>query len=217
MARRISRLFFGLAFFFSCQTVAHADPANEQSSEAHKATGAMVRQIKIVADKAPHCSSLKSIVESVTRGCKTNDERAIAIYNFVRMTHYHRDYPREEGGIAALKLINSYGWSLCGGLHTVQAALWRELGWPWRYIGWTSPGHTTVEAQYDGRWHYLDVFLKFYVWKAAADAPGGHAPHGTVAKSGLLTPAESERLKAKLSDEDKAKIRETLGEIDGPE
>ncbi|HUW85030.1 MAG TPA: transglutaminase domain-containing protein [Phycisphaerae bacterium] len=134
----------------------------------------MVRQIKVIADKAPDCSSLKSIVESVTRGCKTNDERAIAIYNFVRMTHYHRDYPREEGGIAAIKLINSYGWSLCGGLHTVQAALWRELGWPWRYIGWSSPAHTTVEARYDGRWHYLDVFLKFYVWKAAADAPGGH-------------------------------------------
>ena len=26
------------------------------------------------------------------------------------------------------------------------------------------PGHTTVEVYYDGRWHYLDVFLKFYVW-----------------------------------------------------
>jgi len=173
MAQGILRLLFGLTVFFSCQTAAHANPADEQSSETDKGARAMVRQIKVTADKAPDCSSLKSIVESVTRGCRTNDERSIAIYNFVRMTHYHRDYPREEGGIAALKLINCYGWSLCGGLHTVQAALWRELGWPWRYIGWRSPGHTTVEAQYDGRWHYLDVFLKFYVWKAAADAPGG--------------------------------------------
>lgn len=170
MARQISRLLFGLTILLSCRTAANADPADDQSSQLPKA---MVHRIKMTSDKAPDCSSLKSIVESVTRGCKTNDERAIAIYNFVRMALYHRDYPREEGGIAAIKLINSYGWSLCGGLHTVQAALWRELGWPWRYIGWTSPGHTTVEAQYDGRWHYLDVFLKVYVWKTAADAPGG--------------------------------------------
>ena len=39
-----------------------------------------------------------------------------------------------------MKLINVYGWSLCGGLHTVQAALWREMGWPWRYNRLVRPG-----------------------------------------------------------------------------
>jgi hypothetical protein len=129
-----------------------------------------VSQIKVTTDKAPDCTTLKSIVQSVTRDCKTNDEKAIALYNFMRLTHYHRAYPSEPGGIPVLKEIHCYGWSLCGGLHAEQSALWRELGWEWRFVGW--PGHTTVEAFYDGRWHYLDVFLKFYAWMPDPNHPG---------------------------------------------
>jgi hypothetical protein len=136
----------------------------------------LVRGIKVLPDKAPDCSSLKSIVESVTRDCRTNDEKAIAIYNFMRLTHYHRAYPSEPGGIPVLKEIHCYGWSLCGGLHAEQSALWRELGWKWRFVGW--PGHTTVEAFYDGRWHYLDVFLKFYAWMPDPNFPQGRTIAG---------------------------------------
>jgi hypothetical protein len=137
---------------------------------------ACVAKIKVLPDRAPDCSSLHAIVKSITRDCKTNDEKAIAIYNFMQLTHYHRAYPSEAGGIAALKEINCYGWSLCGGLHSVESALWRELGWDWRFVGWS--GHTTVEAQYDDRWHYLDVFLKFYAWMPDARAPGGRTIAG---------------------------------------
>ncbi|MDP6634099.1 MAG: hypothetical protein QGG42_04335 [Phycisphaerae bacterium] len=130
-----------------------------------------VKQIWIVADKAPDCSSMKSIVETVTRGCETNDEKAVAIYNAGRFLWYHHQYPGEKGGIAALKLINVYGWSLCGGQHTVLAAMWRAAGWDWRYVGWR--GHTTVECRYDGRWRYFDTFLKVYAWRADPNSPGG--------------------------------------------
>lgn len=130
-----------------------------------------VRQIKITSDKAPDCSSMKRIVATVTRGCETNDAKAVAIYNAGRYLWYHHQYPGESGGIAALKLINVYGWSLCGGQHTALAALWRAAGWDWRYVGWR--GHTTVECRYDGRWHYFDTFLKVYAWKPDPNAPGG--------------------------------------------
>ena len=143
---------------------------------APKPVAGLVSGIKVLPDKAPDCTSLKTIVESVTRGCKTNDEKAIAVYNFMRLTHYHRAYPSEPGGIPVLKEINCYGWSLCGGLHAEQSALWRELGWEWRFVGW--PGHTTVEAFYDGRWHYLDVFLKFYAWMPDPNHPGGRTIAG---------------------------------------
>ncbi len=135
-----------------------------------------VRQIKVLPDQAPDCTSLKTIADSVTRGCKTNDQKAIAIYNFMQLSHYHRAYPNEPGGLPVLKEINVYGWSLCGGLHSEQSALWRELGWDWRFVGWD--GHTTVEANYDGRWHYLDVFLKFYAWMPDSTAPGGRTIAG---------------------------------------
>ncbi|MBL7134521.1 MAG: transglutaminase domain-containing protein [Phycisphaerae bacterium] len=153
--------------------------------------GGAVRGIKVLPDKAPDCSSLKSIAASVTRGCKTNDARAIAIYNFMLLSHYHRAYPSEPGGVPALKVINTYGWSLCGGLHSVQSALWRELGWDWRFVGWR--GHTTVEAKYDNRWHYLDVFLKFYAWMPDPNAPDGRTIAGeddlTRNLQGLITDA----------------------------
>lgn len=141
----------------------------------------LVTQIKVMPDKAPDCSSLKSIVTSITRECKTNDEKAIAIYNFMQLSHYHFAYPGEPGGLPVLKEINCYGWSLCGGLHSEESALWRQLGWGWRFVGWN--GHTTVEANYDGKWHYLDSFLKFYAWKPDPGAPGGR----TIASEDELT------------------------------
>ncbi len=133
-----------------------------------------VLKIKVQPDKAPDCTSLKTIVETVTKDSKTNDAKAIAIYNFMQLSHYHRNYPQEEGGVPVLKEINNYGWSLCGGLHSEQSALWRQLGWGWRFVGWD--GHTTVEAQYDGKWHYLDIFLKFYAWMP--DGKGGRTIAG---------------------------------------
>lgn len=136
---------------------------------ADDASPGTVSQIKVQPDRAPDSSSLHSIIAPITRDCKTNDEKAIAIYNYCMLTNYHLAYPSEPGGIPALKEINCYGWSLCGGLHTVESALWIEAGWGHRYVGWN--GHTTVEANYDGRWHYLDIFLKFYAWEP--DGKGG--------------------------------------------
>ncbi|NCQ29596.1 MAG: hypothetical protein COY42_30105 [Armatimonadetes bacterium CG_4_10_14_0_8_um_filter_66_14] len=65
---------------------------------------AALDDIRITTDRAPDCSSLESVVASVTRECKTDDERAIAIYNFLRYVNYHYAYPSEKGGIGALKL-----------------------------------------------------------------------------------------------------------------
>jgi hypothetical protein len=153
-----------------------SDPAAPQRGAPDAKIEGWVGAVKVLPDKAPDCSSLKSIAETVTRGCKTNDEKAIAIYNFMLLSHYHRAYPSEPGGIPVLKETNTYGWSLCGGLHSEQSALWRELGWDWRFVGWS--GHTTVEAKYDDKWHYLDAFLKFYAWMPDPGAPGGRTIAG---------------------------------------
>ena len=168
-ARQFIVTFVVVAFLASGRWAARAaDPP------AGGDTPALVRQIKVLPDKAPDCSSLKSIAETVTRGCKTNDAKAIAIYNFMLLTHYHGVEPSEDGGVPALKDINCYGWATCGATHIVESALWRELGWGWRFVLW--PGHTTVEAIYDGRRHYFDAFLKFYVWMP--DGKGGQTVAG---------------------------------------
>ena len=66
-----------------------ADPEIDAASAACLVTG-----IEVLPNKAPDCSSLK---ESVTRDCKTNNEKLIAIYNFLRLTNNHRDNPTEPG------------------------------------------------------------------------------------------------------------------------
>jgi hypothetical protein len=127
-----------------------------------------VKSFKVLTDKSIDTGSLESIVEGVLArsGAKTNDEKAIALYEWLHHTIFHNAYPVEAApqSVGPLKVINVYGWGLCGGQHTVLKALFETAGWECRYVGWSDPGHTTVEVKYDGKWHYFDVFLKCYYW-----------------------------------------------------
>lgn len=130
--------------------------------------GAAVDGFKITTDRTVDASSLETIVADAIRlaGAKSDDEKGIALYNWLNQALFHHAYPceRDTRPIGPLKALNVYGWGLCGGQHTVMKALFETAGWPVRYRGWSDPGHTTVEVQYGGRWHYYDVFLKGYWW-----------------------------------------------------
>ncbi|HLX59818.1 MAG TPA: hypothetical protein VKX17_00925 [Planctomycetota bacterium] len=120
---------------------------------------------KVTTDKTVDNSSLDSIVKDVVRlsGAKTNDEKAIAILDYLHATIFHFAYPVEKNqSVGPLKVLNVYGWGLCGGQHTVLKALFETAGFQVRYRGWD--GHTTIETNYDNHWHYFDVFLKCYFW-----------------------------------------------------
>jgi hypothetical protein len=125
-----------------------------------------VQAFKVTTDRTIDATSLESIVKQVCEraGAKTNDEKAIAIYEYLHNTVFHWAYPTENApqSVGPLKVLNAYGWGLCGGQHTVLKALYETAGWECRYVGW--PGHTTIEVKYDGKWHYFDVFLKCYYW-----------------------------------------------------
>jgi hypothetical protein len=144
----------------------------------------IVSGIKVQPDQAPDCSSLKAIVASVTRGCTNNDDKAVALFNFVSLSHFLPVPPLVAGGagISALEEINGYGW---GDMKPVLAALGRTQGWDWRFTEWgphtISPvdppdpgGEMTVEMRYDNRWHYFDA--EFYAWMP--DANGGRTIAG---------------------------------------
>lgn len=122
--------------------------------------------LRVVTDRTVDTSSLGSIVRDVVRlsGAKTNDEKAIALHTWLHHTIFHAAYPVESPpqSVGPLKVINVYGWGLCGGQHTVLKALFETAGWKVRYRGWE--GHTTIEVFYDDRWHYFDTFLKCYYW-----------------------------------------------------
>ena len=129
---------------------------------------AAVDGFKVTTDRTVDASSLETIVADVIRlaGAKTDDEKGIALYRYLHQVLFHHAYACEKAprSVGPLKVINAYGWGLCGGEHTVMKALFETAGWPVRYRGWSDPGHTTIEAQYGGRWHYYDVFLKAFWW-----------------------------------------------------
>ena len=129
---------------------------------------AAAENFKVSTDRSVDTTSLESIVRDVTAraGAKTNDEKAIALFDWLHEAIFHHAYPTEKDpqSVGPLKVLNVYGWGLCGGQHTVLKALYETAGWECRYVGWSDPGHTTIEVKYDGRWHYLDVFLKCWFW-----------------------------------------------------
>lgn len=124
------------------------------------------KAVKVTTDRTVDNSSLETIVKDVWKysGARTDDEKAIAIYEYLHNTIFHWAYATEAKpqSVGPLKVINVYGWGLCGGQHTVLKALYETAGWKCRYVGW--PGHTTIEVEYGGKWHYFDVFLKCYYW-----------------------------------------------------
>lgn len=124
--------------------------------------------VSVTTDRTIDASSLESIVRQVVEraGATTNDEKAVALFEYLHNTIFHGETPREAPPrkVGPLKVIHVYGFALCGGQHTVLKALFETAGWEVRYVGWSDPGHTTIEVRYDGTWHYLDVFLKCYFW-----------------------------------------------------
>ena len=82
----------------------------------------LVHQVKVTNDQVPDTSTLKSIIESVTRDCKTNDEKAVAIYNVNQLFNYHRAYPEEPGLVSAAEGIQRLR------LESVRRAAHRAVG-----------------------------------------------------------------------------------------
>ena len=120
---------------------------------------------KVVTDQSIDCSSLETIVKGVVKPGMSDQEKAIALYNWFRRVCFHfrcMGYDRRD----VLRVINSYGCDLCGS----QAAVFRQVlnaaGLTARVTsgnGGRELGHTVVEAQWDGRWHVFDTMTSFYV------------------------------------------------------
>src|SRR5688572_18747213 len=88
--------------------------------------------LRVTTDRTVDARSLETIVRDVVRlaGAKTNDEKAIAIHTWLHQAIFHQAYPVEKGpqSVGPLKVLNVYGWGLCGGQHTVLKALFEAAG-----------------------------------------------------------------------------------------
>jgi len=114
----------------------------------------------VTTDRTVDCSSMESIIAGVIKPGMTDEQKAIAMYDFYRQMVYHyRNMPESRN---VLKCVNVLGNTLCGSQATCMKGLLEAAGIKVRVV--SHPGHTFYEAFYDGKWHGYDTMTNFYVF-----------------------------------------------------
>ncbi len=130
-----------------------------------------IERIVIDTDRSVNCATLATIVRDVTAGCKTDQAKAVALYDFVVRTvwmPYVYGQPKEMiGGRLAsvrdpLKVLNVYGAAGCDIQADVFCTLADAAGLGARRL---APGfaHGSNEIKWGGKWHWMDVWLPCYL------------------------------------------------------
>lgn len=124
------------------------------------AFGQAIKSAWVTTDRTVDCSSYESIAKDVIKSGMTEEEKALAMYEFFRMQVFHfKNTPESRDPI---KNINVLGYTLCGSQGTCMKGLLGSIGIKARVV--SHPGHTFYEAFYDDKWHGYDTFSNFYVF-----------------------------------------------------
>jgi len=126
---------------------------------------------------SPHCTdygSLDAILSGPRFAGKAGGDLAVAIWQFIvdaaeGVYHFWPSLERLNGWPVCdtIKLLNSFGWTICGQNANLIATLWRAAGLDARLVG--IDGHRIAEVFYDGAWHLLDGDLKAFHRKHPPD------------------------------------------------
>jgi hypothetical protein len=116
-----------------------------------------LNDVKVTTDRSIDCSSIQTIADDLYRDCKTDQEKAIATWYFVRRMMFH--WPKVPTW-DSIDLINSYGWGLCGYQSTVYCQIAAAGGLKVRTRH--PPSHVIAEVFYDDAWHMFDCQVGWY-------------------------------------------------------
>ena len=133
---------------------------------------------RVVGQHRPDYHSIETLLASPQFAGKQGEQLALALYDFFTSQvdgTYHfwpsdeqLGYPRLRRQVRdTVKILNCYGWAICGQSATMMYALYQAAGLQARLFG--LPGHALCEVFYDGRWHVLDVDM--WTWFRT---PQGH-------------------------------------------
>ncbi|MFH1070967.1 MAG: transglutaminase-like domain-containing protein [Candidatus Glassbacteria bacterium] len=100
-----------------------------------------------------------SLAAEITRGCTTDEEKAMAIWEWVHWRRFQRS-PNDESALQPVRAMNGYGYGICGHTASWIKALCRAAGLEARV--WEIAGHTVSEVFYNGGWHMLDGNVKVF-------------------------------------------------------
>ncbi len=126
-----------------------------------------VADVKVTTDTSIDCSSIQTIARDLYKGCKTDEDKAVATWYFVRRVMFHWPHiPTWD----TVELVNSYGIGLCGYQSQAFAQICQAGGLKARTLH--MPGHVLAEAWYDGDWHFFDCQVGWFVYKKVTGADG---------------------------------------------
>jgi len=148
---------------------------------------------RVTTDKSVDTHSLQSIVNGICKPGMTEEQKAIALYEYTRRVMFHYEQRGEKQDqvydLDALRLVNTYGYSFCTQQMLVLIHLWNTAGVKGRY--WSVPGHSTAQAFYGGKTRWFDPLIGAYVY--SREKGGGIASLKEIADDPtVLTKAKEE-------------------------
>lgn len=126
-----------------------------------------IHDVKVTTDTSIDCSSIQTIAHDLYRNCKSDQDKAIATWYFVRRVMFHWPHIPTDNSV---ELINSYGIGLCYYQSKAFAEICTAGGIKARRLH--EPGHVLAEAFYDNDWHFFDCQVGWYACKQVKDADG---------------------------------------------
>ncbi|MEW5977462.1 MAG: transglutaminase domain-containing protein [Acidobacteriota bacterium] len=107
--------------------------------------------------------TLEGMVEEITRGATTDEEKAMALFHFVARQSYWWTHPKDRTAFNPVRFFNNYGYHVCAQAASALVGLCRAAGLEARvYEIWH---HTVAEVKWDGAWHQLDPDFRTWYLK----------------------------------------------------
>ncbi len=135
--------------------------AASAASAASSASQPVVVDPRVSTDRSVDTSTIDRIVASLVRDGMSDEQKVVAVFNWIRTVLYHGDGPAETAYDFG-KMIHSLGNGSCLRQTTPLAVLLERLGYPCR--SWVHDGHHMIEVKYGGKWHCMDPHMTFYVY-----------------------------------------------------
>lgn len=130
--------------------------------------------------------TVEDCVRFATRGKSSEQDKAIALYLWMLTHQWHLASPQEwnipgetpntanwrDDMIVydANRARFSYGYGLCGTVHSWNEPYWRSLGMAVRRRAF--PGHVNSEVQYGGSWHAFDTDMAGLLFRKDGQVAG---------------------------------------------
>lgn len=101
------------------------------------------------------------LAASVTDSTMSAEKKAMALWQFTSdWVYYCAPAVRKQFMYDPLKMLNSFGCGICGGINATLANLFSVAGIPSRV--YSLEGHVVAEAFYNGAWHMFDADQHLY-------------------------------------------------------